>query len=614
MKRFRASADDVLAVLLPQPRVAGDDRLTPASRSRSLLAPDIERPAPGFLVARPAAAAAVVAPVATGLPADIERRLAALAGVDTVPEWHEPSPDPVAFAGGGDFAQRLLRVAQFVTVGAFVLLAVAALLAAEFGTGTLRVHELPLAGWGFGAALAALALAGVERDGRTPLHRRTLGPLLLAALLACVTGAVANADGVAGPAWVLFLPVVLVTGAVLGPALGLLVGATAAGGVYTAAGLSHTLTIAGLGRLVVLLPAFPAAGWAAGALCALAREAAESAERRRAALERDVSALSALLAEVADGDLSRVPAPGGDADPVATSLAVVFADTLLALRRLVRQLGNVADQIAGSATDLAGTAEQHVSAVESQVAAVNETTTTIEQLAATAGSIAETAIRVSQFAGATRRDVDAGAGAVQDATLAMDHIAQRVNDLAERSETLRERIGAIGTTSHVIDELARQTTILAVNASIEAARAGEHGHGFATVAAEVGTLANRAREATARISTIVAELEREAAATAEASREGHAAVEEGALLQQDVVTALRRIASMVDRTTAASREITEATRQQRAASDAVVAAMTRVTGVSDRYRDGTRHHAAAASRLRDLSAGLRATIGRFKIT
>jgi methyl-accepting chemotaxis protein len=436
----------------------------------------------------------------------------------------------------------------------------------------------------------------------------------MAALLVCVTGAVTSAGGVAGPAWVLFLPVVLVAGAVLGPVLGLTVGAAAAAGVYAAAGLSHTLDVAGVGRFVVLLPAFPAAGWAAGALCSLARDAAASAEERRSALERDVRALSALLAEVADGDLSRVPAPGDGADPVATSLAVVFADTLLALRRLVRQLGAVAERVAADATDLAGGAEQHVAAVEAQVAAVTETTTTIEQLAATASTIADTAVRVAQFAGATRRDVDTGAGAVEQSSAAMEQIAGRVDDLTVRSETLRDRIGRIGSTSHVIDELARRTTILAVNASIEAARAGDHGGGFANVAAEVGTLATRAREATARIASIVAELEREAAATVDASHEGQTAVEIGVRRQQDVVRSLRRIATMVDRTTEAAREITEATRQQRAASDAVVAAMETVARVGDRYRDGSRHHAGAATRLRDLADDVRHTVQRFRVT
>ncbi|HMC72064.1 MAG TPA: methyl-accepting chemotaxis protein, partial [Mycobacteriales bacterium] len=358
---------------------------------------------------------------------------------------------------------------------------------------------------------------------------------------------------------------------------------------------------AGLGRLVVILPALPAAGWAAGALSRLARQAAADAAERRAGLERDVTKLANVLASVAHGDLSRVPAPGEDADVVATSLAVVFADTLLALRRLVRQMDGVAEQVANSAYEMSSAAEQNVSAAEAQTAAVSETTSTVEQLAATAGSIADIAVRVSQFAGSTRCDVDSGAQAVRAAGDAMDVIASRVGDLAARTEALRGRISRVGDATRLIDEISRRTTILAVNASIEAARAGEFGQGFSTVAEEVNTLAGRAREATAQIGEILAQLERQAADTAVASEEGLAAVEVGTELQGDVVASLRRITTTVDRTTAAAREITEATRQQRFASDAVVTAMTTVTSSGERYRSGSKGHAAAARRLNDLA-------------
>ncbi|HEU5034160.1 MAG TPA: methyl-accepting chemotaxis protein [Mycobacteriales bacterium] len=563
-----------------------------------------------------------------GLTPEAEQQVAALAGVD-LPPVREPlvevEPVPVAMAAGadaaggagGDFAGRVLRVAELVTFGAFVLLVLSAVLRARFGGGS-HVHEVPFAAWGLAAAIASLTLATLAGQSFSavirPVRRRVLGTALTVALLVAVTGVVSNADGVAGPAWVLFLPVVLVAGAVTGPVLGLLVGGGAAAGVYVAAGLSHTLTVAGIGRLVVLLPAFPAVGWSAGALARLSRDAAAEAQWRRQALESDVRALSALLSQVADGDLSVVPAAGKDADPVATTLAVAFADTLLALRRLVRQMGTVADQLTGRAVDLAGAAEQEAGAIGAQVAAVGETTTTIEELAATAASIADTAVRVSQFAGTTRRDVDAGASAVEQANDAMQQIADRVVDLDLRARALHDRIDRIADTTRVIEQLARRTSILAVNASIEAARAGEHGHGFATVADEVGTLAARAREATGRIDAIVGELQREAAATSAASHEGYEAVVAGAELQEAVVASLARISRMVDRTTAASREITSATRQQRVASDAVVAAMVTVTEAGDRYREGGRRHAAAAARLRDLAGDLRTALGRFRLT
>jgi methyl-accepting chemotaxis protein len=631
VKRLQASADDVIAaLLLPQPRQSRHDRIatdrpTAGDRDDDVLfgvpRPRGARSAKPLRVKRPAKPRRAASPVQvpTALPQEVERNLAALAGVEPPPSAQEPDVDamPVVRAST-DFAQRVLRVAQLVTVGAFALMAVAALCAARFGGGaSLEVHEIPFAAWGLIAAVAGLAIA--ELVGRTPTGdvrwsgRRVAVALLLSLLLVAVTGVVTSAGGVSGPAWVLFLPVVLVTGAVAGPAVGLTVGAAAAAGVYTAAGLSHTLNVAGVGRLVVLLPVFPAAGWSAGALARLAKSAADEAKVRREALEADVRALSDLLGRVAAGDLSRVPAVGEGADPVTTSMAVAFADTLLALRRLVRQMDGVADQLATRALDLAGTAEQDAAATEAQVAAVAETTTTIEQLAATAGTIAETAVRVSQFAGTTRRDVDEGAHAVQEATLAMDRISSTVVHLADRVDGLRERIGRIAATTHVIDELGRRTTILAVNASIEAARAGEHGHGFQNVAAEVSTLATRARDATSRIAGIVSELQAEAASTIDAVHEGHEAVQVGAELQDDVVAALARIAAMVDRTTHAAREISEATRQQRSASDAVVSAMTTVTDASDRYREGSRLHAEAAVRLRDLATALRQTLGGFKV-
>lgn len=571
----------------------------------------------------PGSGSAAVVPAAGGLTVEAERQLAALAGVElpvTTGTADLTADEPIAAVAAADdphFARRLLRVAELVTFGAFVLLAAAAVLSARFGDRSLPVHELPFAGWGLVATVASLTLASLAGDTMTralsPLRRQALGGALAVALLVAVSGVVSAAGGAAGPAWVLFLPVVLVVGAVTGPARGLLVGAGAAAGLYAAAGVSHTLTVAGVGRMLVLLPAFPAVGWSAGALARLSREAAADAQARRQALENDVRELSALLDRVAEGDLSVVPTAGTGADPATTSMAVAFADTLLALRRLARQMDAVSTQLSGSALEIAGAAEQQASGIEAQVAAVSETTTTIEQLAATAAGIAETAVRVSQYAGGTRRDVDLGAAAVEQSTVAMERIADRVAELDTRSRVLTERIERISDASRLIEQLARRTSILAVNAAIEAARAGDSGHGFTHVADEVGSLAGRARAATARIDTIVGELQREAAATAAASGEGRDAVVAGIALHDDVVTALGRIARMVDRTTAASREITEATRQQRVASDAVVAAMVTVTDAGDRYRAGGRRHAEAAGRLRDLSGALRTTLGRFRL-
>ena len=563
-----------------------------------------------------------VTPISTALPADVERRLAALVGIESIVE-EGTELDPVVSGlyseyGATHFRRRVLAVAQQITLGGLLLLAACAAVAERVDSKSLVVHSIPLMVFGLAAALSAVSLAGLVTDLSvseqiSAARRRFFGSVLMIALLVSLTGVVTNADGVAGPAWVLFLPLVVVTGSVLGAATGLGVGALAAAGIYAAAGFSHTLDVAGVGRLIVILPACPLFGWAAGGLAAMAHDAVATAVRQRAGLTDDVARLSALLRTVATGDLSRVPALEDPADQGTAMLASVFADTVLALRRLVRQMSVMADQIAVSATDLAHTAEVHVGTVEQQASAVAETTSTIEQLATTATTIASTALLVARYAGNARRDVDSGIESVHQASDAMGVIRRRVAELGLRTGRLDERVGRIATTTRLIDELARRTTMLAVNASIEAARVGGYGDGFATVALEIAGLAAKARAATADIARIVAELEIEVDATALTSREGIDAVEIGLERQIIVEHALALISDRVADTAGAADRITDVTRRQRVASDAVVEAMRVVAGTSEGATTATRSHAASAARLRDLMESLRSTVGRFRL-
>jgi methyl-accepting chemotaxis protein len=561
-------------------------------------------------------------PVATALPVDVERRLAELVGIEPV-----VGDDPVESGAVEEsfdevkathFAKRVLQVAQRVTVGSLLLLVCCAVAAARINGASLPVRPMPLTVWAIVGAMSAVGLAALVTDPDvttklTTVRRRALGAVLMTALLVSITGVVANADGVAAPAWVLFLPVVVVSGAVLGPTLGLAIGACAGAGIYIAAGMSHTLEPADIGWLVVILPACPLFGWAAGALASCAHDAVASARSQRLALVDDVGRLSALLDAVAGGDLSKVPSLEKPADQATATLAVVFADTVLSLRRLVRQLGDVADRLADSSNELAGTTAAQVAAVEQQASAVAETTSTIEELAATATSIAETAERVAIFASTTSGDVDAGIAAAARSTASMEAIGVRVRELGDRTGRLDERVARIAAMTNAIDELTRRTTMLGLNAAIEAARVGENGHGFGKVATEIGALASKARASTADIARIVADLEYEVSSTAAVNDEGMEAVTEGIDRQRVVTGALRRIADHVEDTTRATQDITAATSQQRMASDAVVSAMRLVTTASQGATAATRTHAASATRLRDLMEEVRDTVGRFRV-
>jgi methyl-accepting chemotaxis protein len=567
--------------------------------------------------------ATTATPIATALPADVERRLAQLVGIEpiTLPETVlEPGVDVPVRSGHREPAFRTLifHIAEQMAVGGLVVVMAFALLAARSGRNAQHVHPVWLAAWALAAAVSAVVLSSLVTDPAvitvdTDLRRRAFGLSMLAALLISVTGVVTAAGGLIGPAWIIYVPMVVVVGAIVGPSGGMAVGVAAGIGIYVAAALSQTLNVASTSQLIVVLPTCPVLGWWSGALASTSARAAARARSRRQDMQRDITKLSGLLEQVADGDLTAVPFLENPADQATTGLAVVLADTVLSLRRLVLGLGGVADQLADSSSDLASTVSHHIAAVEEQASSVSWTTATIEQLASTAGLIAETALRVEAYAGTTRGDVDAGTVAADSATAAMHVIGDRVRELETRGGRLAERVDRIAATARLIDDLARRTTMLGVSAAIEAARAGSDGTGFATVAAEIGSLAGRAREATAAIAAVVSAIEKEIAAATAVNSDGLAAIEAGLERQVAVRAALDRISVQVDDTVDAARAITAATEEQRSASHGVVDAMHRVTAASDRARTATRGHAEAASRLSGLATTVRETVARFRV-
>jgi methyl-accepting chemotaxis protein len=511
--------------------------------------------------------------------------------------------------------RRLAVVGEIAGVALLFLVLASAVLMARFDASGFTVHVSAMAVWAVGGALVGLPLGAIRSTANPVLvpYRNQIGAALLVMELGCLTGLLASAGGIAGPFWLVFLPLVLLTAAAVSPEAGVVVGALASAGVYLASLLSHTVETGTVGRLVVVLPVLPVVGYVGSAVGGAVRRAAVEAQEEREALERDLAALQEVLDEVALGDLGHLPAVQADAHPAAATLAVALADTVVALRRVVRGIQTGGDDLAGEASRLLASSAELAVGASQQASSVTEVTTTVEQLAATSSQIAETAHAVSRYAADTLRFADEGQQAVEASTATMDSIANKVDAIAARADVLADRTDRIDRILRVMEDLASQTNMLAFNAGIEAARAGSHGTGFSVVAGEIRKLAERAREATQRVEEIVAEIRVETERTRTASSAGAAEVRVGAELTRGVVTALDRIVAMVDDTTSAAREISVVTDQQRAASDQVAAAMSQVAEVSVSYTVASRRTAEAAAHLDALAGELRTSTGRFKV-
>ncbi len=287
-------------------------------------------------------------------------------------------------------------------------------------------------------------------------------------------------------------------------------------------------------------------------------------------------------------------------------LADSFSSALSEVTEAVQATASASSQISSSSEEMAAGAQEQSSQTTEVAGAMEEMTKTILETTKNSSNAAEAA----RNSGSVAKE----GGRVVDETIeGMNRVSEVVKKSAETVQALGKSSDEIGEIIQVIDDIADQTNLLALNAAIEAARAGEQGRGFAVVADEVRKLAERTTKATKEIATMIKQIQRDTEEAVVSMKEGTKEVEKGKELADLAGKSLKEIISGSDEVVNIVTQVAAASEEQSATAEEISKNIEAISNVTQESASGVQQIARAAEDLNRLTLNLQELISRFKI-
>jgi methyl-accepting chemotaxis protein len=291
-----------------------------------------------------------------------------------------------------------------------------------------------------------------------------------------------------------------------------------------------------------------------------------------------------------------------DVNKVAVSLGEIIGEVKLS----ADELASSSAQISSSTVEMAAGASEQSAQTYEVVSSIEEMTSTITDSTKNATIAASKA----QKAGDTARN---GGNVVEQTIEGINRIAEVVISSAQTIEELGKSSDQIGAIIQVINEIADQTNLLALNAAIEAARAGEHGRGFAVVADEVRKLAERTTSATNEITNMIQRIQEDTSGAVIAIEKGKSEVEKGKSLAGDARIALNEIIANTDEVASLINHLAAASEEQNATSQQISSNIELINNVTQQATESTEQISRAAENLNVLTLNLQKVVDLFKL-
>jgi twitching motility protein PilJ len=329
--------------------------------------------------------------------------------------------------------------------------------------------------------------------------------------------------------------------------------------------------------------------------------------------ERNQQAILRLLDEMgslADGDLT-VNATVSEDITGAIADSVNFA--IEALRSLVKTINDASQGVASAAQEAQATAMHLAEASEHQATQITNASAAINEIAVSIDEVSKNSLESADVAQRSVLIAHNGAEVVRDTIKGMNNIRTQIQDTSKRIKRLGESSQEIGNIVELINDIAEQTNILALNAAIQAASSGESGRGFAVVADEVQQLAERASSATRQIEGIVKTIQTDTNEAVRSMEQTTSEVVGGARKAEDAGEALTEIETVSNDLAELIQNISEAARQQSVAATNISGTMNVIQEITTQTSAGTQQTAESIGNLVELATELRKSVEDFKL-
>src|SRR5689334_976875 len=325
-------------------------------------------------------------------------------------------------------------------------------------------------------------------------------------------------------------------------------------------------------------------------------------------ISQGINRMVAMIEQVAGNNLAVADLEITSADEIG-SASKALNTMKNGLRDMIQSIAGTAEHVASASEEISSSATQQAQSFETQKDETTQVATAMQEMASTVQQISENSNRAAD---AARQAADTArhGGLIVDETLAkMRSISAAVSGTARKMEDLGKSSDQIGRIIGVIDDIADQTNLLALNAAIEAARAGEQGRGFAVVADEVRKLAERTTTATKEIAQMIKNIQDETKMAVVAMEEGTKQVEDGVNSTAKAGDSLKEIIHMAEQVGEMITHIATAATEQSSASSEINNNMDQIAKLVKESAVGAQQSAKACQDLSGLALDLQKMVG-----